>query len=204
MSKKRTQRPAQKPAAKRVAPTPWQIGVLVAVLVLIAGVFWLKGRSAASEATAATPPALVTPTGEGIAEAQPLPDLLLPTEEAALPVAQGDLAPRAGELPEAHLERMMAEGQPILAFFHSYTCYQCTEMDKLVQQLHPDFAGQVALVDVNVYDDANRALLQRAGISVIPTMIFIDRAGAGQVYTGMMAVEELRDLFVTVAEGTLQ
>ena len=204
MSKTKSKRPAQNPVAPKNTLTLWQIGVVVGVLILIAGVLWLKGRPTLSEAIAATPPALVMTTGEGGAEAQPLLDLPLPTEDVASPVAQADLAPRAGESPEAHLERMMAEGQPILAFFHSYSCYQCTEMDKLVQQLHPDFAGQVALVDVDVYDDANRALLQRAGISVIPTMIFIDRAGAGQVYTGMMAVEELRDLFVAVAEGTLE
>jgi len=111
------------------------------------------------------------------------------------------LAPRAGESPEAHLDRLLEEGQPVFAFFHSYTCYQCTEMDKLVQQIHPAFAEHVALVDVDVYDTANRSLLQRAGIQVIPTLIFIERTGEGRGYTGMMPAEQLEEMLAALAAG---
>ena len=74
-------------------------------------------------------------------------------------------------------------------------------MTEIVEQVYPDFAEQVALVDVNVYDDANQSLLQRAGIRVIPTLIFIDRTGAGQGYTGVMPAEELQEALTTLAAG---
>ena len=174
--------------------TPWQIAVVAGVVLLVAGVLWLKNRPATTESVAAGPPALVTPTGEGVAEVQE-------TVATTVPAAETSLAPRAGESPEAHLDRLLEEGQPVFAFFHSYTCYQCTEMDKIVQQVHPAFAEQVALVDVDVYDTANRSLLQRAGINVIPTLIFIDRAGLSQGSTGLMQAEDLQEVLESLAAG---
>ena len=73
-------------------------------------------------------------------------------------------------------------------------------MTEIVQQVYPDFADAVALVDVNVYDERNRDLLQRAGIRVIPTLIFIDRTGQGQGYTGVMEPDALRAELETLAE----
>jgi len=182
MSKKKTQS-----SAKQTALTPWQIGVVAGVIILIAGVLWLKGRPAASEATEATPPST-----NGIA-----------APVATEAVAQADLAPLPGESAEAHLNRMIEAGQPALAFFHSHTCHQCAEMIRVLDEVYPDFSGQVALVDVDVYDDANRALLQRAGIWVIPTLIFIERGGGGHGYTGVMMAEQVREeLLELVAGGT--
>ncbi|MFP4345802.1 MAG: thioredoxin family protein [Anaerolineales bacterium] len=114
---------------------------------------------------------------------------------------QDALAPREGESPEAHLDRLLEEQQPVLAFFHSMTCYQCTEMARIVEQVYPDFAGQIALVDVNVRDDANRSLLQRAGIRVIPTVVFVDRTGQGEMVTGMVPAEELQEKLASLAAG---
>lgn len=188
---------------------PWQsakfrVAVVAGVVLLVAGVLWLKNRPATTENVAAGPPVLVTPTGEGVAEVHESLDVLLPVEETAtttVSAVETSLAPRAGELPQAHLDRLMEEKQPIFAFFHSNTCYQCAEMVKIVEQVYPDFATQVALVDVNVYDDANQALLQQAGIRVIPTLIFIDRTGQGQGATGLMPAEDLREVLTALAAG---
>ena len=190
--------------AQTPSVTPGKITVVVGVVVLIIGVLWLKNRTAVSKTA--------------VAQAQPTLGVhnrvatfaTLPSETPpATPVlADGDavteahtLAPRTGESPEAHLDRLLEEGQPIFAFFHSNTCYQCTEMAKIVDQVYPDFAQQVALVDVNVYDDANQALLQRARIRVIPTLLFIDRAGEGEVSTGVMPATQLQDKLTALAAG---
>ena len=103
-------------------------------------------------------------------------------------------------LPEAYLDQLLAAGKPILAFFHSNTCVQCVRMTEIVQQVYPDFADAVALVDVNVYDERNRDLLQRTGIRVIPTLIFIDRTGQGQGHTGVMEPDALRAELQSLAE----
>ncbi|MGC9399269.1 MAG: thioredoxin fold domain-containing protein [Anaerolineae bacterium] len=178
--------------------TPWQIGVVI----LLAGDLWLKGRPTTTETEAASSPALATPTGEGAAAAPESVVVGPATAEAPVSTsAPEDLEPRPGESPEAHLDRLLEEGQPIFAFFHSNTCYQCIEMDKSVQEVYPDFAGQVALVDVNVYDEANGPLLQRAEIRVIPTLIFIDRTGQGTGATGVMPAEQLQEALTSLAAG---
>ncbi len=195
MSKRRK---LQKGASARSAwIAPWQIAVLAGVALLVVGVLWLKGRPAASESVGVDLPAPALPTATKTAVVP------LPTAEVSAPVASetGDLAPADGESPEAHMERMLAAGTPVFAFFHSNTCYQCTEMAKIVEQVYPGFSDSVALVDVNVYDDANQSLLQQAEIRVIPTLIFIDRAGEGQVSTGVMPAEELQATLTALADG---
>lgn len=179
MSQKKNQRTARQ-HTPALPLTPWQIGVLMGVVALIVVVLWAKGRPAESEAATA-----VTPEAGVMVEATP----------------PADLAPRAGESSEAHLDRMMAEGQPTLAFFHSTSCYQCTEMIKIVDEVYPDFANEIALVRVNVYDAANRSLLQRAGIQVIPTLIFINSGGQGSGTTGVMSAEQLRETFTALLAG---
>jgi|GEM_PF-644874 len=209
MSKKKSAQHKKKPVKhsskqRSSSLTPWQIAVVLGVVLLVAGVLWFKNRPATTESVAAGPPALVTPTGEGVAEVQTALDVRLPGEDTAATTASAvetGLHPRAGESPEAHLDRLLEEGRPVFAFFHSYTCYQCTEMDKLVQQIHPAFAEQVALVDVDVYDTANRSLLRRAGIQVIPTLIFIERTGEGRGYTGMMPADQLQEMLAALAAG---
>ncbi|HOT91924.1 MAG TPA: thioredoxin family protein [Anaerolineae bacterium] len=203
MSKKKTSPAGKKPArhsVKKQATTPtlssWQIAVIVGVIVLIAGVLWLKSRPATLDSASAKAQPTLGVHSESAALATPQPVLATSTTSDS-----NTLAPRAGELPEAHLDRLLEEGQPVFAFFHSTTCAQCIEMTKIVEQVYPDFAQQVALVDVNVYDDANQNLLQRAGIRVIPTLIFIDRTGQGQGATGVMQAEKLREVLAGLAAG---
>ena len=88
----------------------------------------------------------------------------------------------------------------MLAFFHSNTCAQCVQMTEIVGQVYPGFADRVALVDVNVYDRRNTNLLQRAGIRVIPTMIFIDHTGSGQDFSGVMPPDALRNQLAFIAQ----
>ncbi|MCU0522908.1 MAG: thioredoxin family protein, partial [Anaerolineae bacterium] len=113
------------------------------------------------------------------------------------------LVAAAGELPQDHLERMLDGGVPTFVFFHSTTCAQCVEMTGIVDQVYPDFASQVALVDVDVYDDRNQLLLNTAGIRVIPTLIFFDGAGEAQGSTGVMPAEQLREVLSYLAASVI-
>ena len=181
--------PRQATRAHESRHTRWQFAAAIVVVIGVVAILVLKqvSPSATSSGTEGT---------EGIA---PTPEL------GAEPETQdGDalsLAPADDELPQAHLERMLSEGQPILAFFHSDTCYQCIEMTKIVNRVYPDFEDHVALVDVNVYDERNRALLQRAEIRVIPTLIFFDRSGSGQGFTGVMPDEQLEAVLTNISSG---
>lgn len=100
--------------------------------------------------------------------------------------------PAANVPPEAQFDQHLAARQPMVAFFHSNGCVQCVKMIEVVEQVYPDFADTVALVDVNVYDRQNQSLLQRTGIRAIPTMIFVDAAGQGQGIMGFMEPDAFR------------
>ncbi len=110
-------------------------------------------------------------------------------------------ATAATESAQAQLARSLAENRPTLAFFHSDTCHQCQVMMETVSQVYPDFAETVVLVDINVYDENNEALLNRVGLQFIPTLIFYDQTGEEQVSVGVMEAKQLRQTLADLAEG---
>ena len=105
------------------------------------------------------------------------------------------------ESPQAQIDRALQTGQPTLAFFHSNNCHQCIVMMETVGQVYPEFSTSVTLVDVNVYDENNQALLQRVRLQYIPTLIFYDKTGQGQVSVGVIEAEQLRQTLATLAAG---
>lgn len=101
---------------------------------------------------------------------------------------------------EAQFDRYLEEGKPIFLFFHSNNCDSCIEMIAVVEQVYPEFDQVVELVDVNVYDPANQNLLRRANITVIPTQMFLEAGGQGQVAIGVMSPESLRQQLQALAK----
>lgn len=106
----------------------------------------------------------------------------------------------AVETCEEQFDRYVKEGKPVFAFFHSTNCQPCMEMMRVVDQVYPEFKDEIALVDVNVYDPQNRNLLRRAGINTIPTQVFINRKGEGQVIIGVIEASKLRQQLVLLKE----
>lgn len=177
-----------------------QFAVVAVVLILVGLVFFLKSRDAdrptvaASQSIATGSP--IAAEGQApatAAEGQAPATAALNHEQLAVPPAA-----QPNELPGAQLDRLLAAKQPTLAFFHSNNCKQCLTMMEVVEQVYPEFANSVALVDVNVYDERNAALLQRARIRAIPTQIFFDRSGQGRVVLGAMEPEQLRQELQTL------
>jgi thiol-disulfide isomerase/thioredoxin len=107
---------------------------------------------------------------------------------------------RVDELPELQFDRLLKNNQPALVFFHSNNCQSCIEMIHVVEQVYPEFKDDIALVDVNVYDERNQSLLGRAGINSIPTQIFINSKGEGKIAIGMMEPDKLRQLMLSIKE----
>lgn len=121
------------------------------------------------------------------------------TPPASTGAPAGPVAP-AGTA-EEQLDQLLAAGQPVFAFFHSNNCVQCTRMIAIVNQVYPEFAGSVALLDVNVYDAQNQRLLQEVKLQFIPTQIFYDRAGRSQTTVGVMEAEQLRQQLQALGGG---
>ncbi|MFO7631595.1 MAG: thioredoxin family protein, partial [Caldilinea sp.] len=88
-----------------------------------------------------------------------------------------------------------------LAFFHSNTCDSCKEMMAVVEEVYPEFAGSVGLVDVDAYDARNAGLLRSIGIRAIPTVVFFDRTGAGKMQIGGMPAADLRQVLSELQQG---
>lgn len=182
MSRKR--RKGTKTEKRQTPAIQW--GALVGVAVLISIVLVLKVyRSGAGSAASQNEAEPVPLPAETVSSVQP-PS---PTAEIVALPAQ----PTPALLPEAQLDQLLATGEPVFIFFHSTTCVQCIEMTEIVQQVYPDFADTVGLVDVNVYDEKNGNLLQRANIRAIPTLIFVDGQGQAHGSIGVMEPDALRE-----------
>jgi thiol-disulfide isomerase/thioredoxin len=102
------------------------------------------------------------------------------------------VTPVAPELPEVRLDRLLAEKEPVFAFFHSNNCHLCLEMIEVVNEVYPEYEDKVFLVDINVYDELNKNLLLRAKIHSIPTQIFINKSGEVFQSIGLMSADQLR------------
>lgn len=204
MSKKHrhgTQR-SQKPQ-KTWTPHWSQLAILAGVALLVAVVLILKNRTADPPAVADSK-AQATATLSAARATATLPEAVGQTQATAELERVGSQAPAAAqpdELPEAQLEHLLTAGRPTLAFFHSNNCVQCIKMMGVVEQVYPEFDDSVALVDVNVYDNRNASLLQRARIQAIPTQIFFDRTGQGMVVMGAMTPDQFRERMQALAGG---
>jgi len=54
------------------------------------------------------------------------------------------------EVPEKRFDRLFLENKPIFAFFHSNNCQRCIDMMNVVEEVFPEYEGEVFLVDINV------------------------------------------------------
>lgn len=186
----RKRRRQKLPEKKKMPAVQW--GAIVGAAALIGAVILLKTfRSGAGLAASQDE---VKPTPLAVETTVPLQSTPAIIETAALPAQPTpSVVETAALLPEAQLDRLLAAGEPAFVFFHSNNCYQCIRMIEIVEQVYPDFFESVPLVDVNVYDERNRNLLQRAGLRYIPTLVFVDRAGQGETYVGVMEADALRE-----------
>lgn len=124
---------------------------------------------------------------------------------AILLVIKGSPVPSDGSATgpgaEAALDGALAAGQPVLAFFHSESCDSCIQMMAVVDEVYPEYEDDIVLVDVDVYDPRNEALLARARIAGIPTVIVYDRSGEQEWHLGVMGADELRARLAALAGG---
>ena len=104
-----------------------------------------------------------------------------------------------GDPPVIQLESALSEGKPVLAFYHSNTCESCLQMIDIVNQVYPEFASLVVLVDVNVYDQQNESLMKKAGVQYIPTLVLYHPSGRIAKYVGVMEKEDLRQALTDLA-----
>jgi thiol-disulfide isomerase/thioredoxin len=168
---------------KKSRPHPGLFGALI-LLVLLTGivVILLERKGSQIESISDSASAIPIETANNA-----VPTYRYPTNTGISPASQYKFA--------------IANGKPTLVFFHSYTCKSCLQMIDTVYEIYPEFSSQVVLIDVDVHDIRNEALLHRVGINLIPTLIFYNQAGDSMFSVGVISGEELRQRLIELCQG---
>jgi thioredoxin 1 len=73
-------------------------------------------------------------------------------------------------------------------------CIPCKMMAPILEKLKKEYAGRAALIFLDVKEDPS--LIERYGISAIPTQIFFDKNGKGVLrHRGFMSEEAIVEQF---------
>ncbi|MBC7246716.1 MAG: thioredoxin fold domain-containing protein [Actinobacteria bacterium] len=109
----------------------------------------------------------------------------------------------AGKTPSQELiEESLRQGKPVFLNFHSNQCIPCIEMEKVIAEVQPDYAGRVSFVVVDVYDEAELPLCDYFQVRVIPTSFFIQTDGVVvDAYEGLIGSDQMRTLLDKLISG---
>ncbi len=124
-----------------------------------------------------------------------------PSEEAqqpeSLPENPGALSPA-----EQALEQARSASLPVLLNFHSTQCIPCIEIEKVIKEVEPEYAGRVAFIIVDVYDQSEYGLCMDYGIQTIPTTYFLDAQGQPVGgYVGVIDAASMRQILDRLVSG---
>ncbi|MBE7703471.1 MAG: thioredoxin family protein [Cyanobacteria bacterium SIG28] len=63
--------------------------------------------------------------------------------------------------------------------FSSPMCYECQELEKIFEEVYPNFSNEVALkkVDVTQKDKATKQMIKQYEVKLVPTCIFKNKNG---------------------------
>lgn len=99
-------------------------------------------------------------------------------EEAALnSAATADIEPAENSSANEAIEQAKKNGESMWLLFRSTTCAPCVEMQKIFDQMEPDYQGKVRFITIDVNDRSNLEILKNFKIQYIPTTFIIDSAG---------------------------
>lgn len=97
-------------------------------------------------------------------------------------------------------DQARAEGKPIYVLFHSL-CASCLPAAALVDQVIPDYDGQVVYVNALTSEPSTIELAKRFAFQYTPTGVFIDAEGnQTNIFTGIMTEAELRAELDAIAQ----
>lgn len=93
------------------------------------------------------------------------------------------------------LEQAKSAALPVLLNFHSTQCIPCIEIEKVIREVEPEYAGRVTFIIVDVYDQSESDLCNQYGIQTIPTTFFLDAQGQiTEGYTGVIDAASMRQM----------
>ncbi|MDD3893521.1 MAG: thioredoxin family protein [Syntrophomonadaceae bacterium] len=75
------------------------------------------------------------------------------------------------------IEKATDNGESMWLLFRSTTCNPCVEMQKVFDQLEPEYKDKVRFIAIDVNDQANIEILRVWRIQYIPTTFIVDSTG---------------------------
>ena len=114
----------------------------------------------------------------------------------------------SGPTMETAAEKALAEAKaasmPVLLNFHSTKCKPCIEIEKVIKEVEPEYAGRAAFIIVDVYDPSEQRLCNQYDIQTIPTTAFLDADGKFvESYTGVIDANSMRGVLDSLISGQL-
>ena len=88
------------------------------------------------------------------------------------------------------LDEALRSGKPVVVKLGTDKCAPCRVMNKIIAEMGKERAGKEIYLSLDVY--ANRELAQKAGVRVIPSILFYDKKGEPKAkYEGVMERERI-------------
>jgi len=75
-----------------------------------------------------------------------------------------------------NLAQAANSGKPQIIKFTSLMCVDCQKLNEVIKEVYPNYKDNIDLIEVSV-DDRGRStskLIEKYGVTLVPTMIFID------------------------------
>jgi len=93
----------------------------------------------------------------------------------------------------AVIDQARNNGESMWLLFRSTTCVPCVEMQKVFDQLEPNYKGKIRFIAIDVNDRSNMGVLRTWKIQYIPTSFIIDSTGkVSYQNVGVIPVEDLK------------
>lgn len=73
---------------------------------------------------------------------------------------------------------------PTIMDFQAQWCRPCRALRPVLAKIEKKYAGRVNVVTVDVDDPANQKLVERYGVTVLPTVVFLGSEGETSITTG--------------------
>ena len=73
----------------------------------------------------------------------------------------------------------VASTGPEIIKFSSPMCFECQEMEKIFDEVYPEFANKISLrkIDVNQKDKGTKELIKKHEVQLVPTCVFTNKNG---------------------------
>lgn len=111
--------------------------------------------------------------------------------------------PASESASQAALDEALQQGKPVFLNFHSNQCVPCIEMEKVIEEVEPEYADQVKFIVVDVYDPSEMGLCNNFQVQLIPTSFFIDSSGQViEAYEGLIDAPMMREILNSLVSGT--